>query len=35
MSPPVWGRGLKHIEITNQHVIAKSPPVWGRGLKQT
>ena len=33
LSPPVWGRGLKHSVKRVVNYLLKSPPVWGRGLK--
>ena len=32
-SPPVRGRGLKHIRRIDRVEVAGSPPVRGRGLK--
>ena len=33
VSPPAWGRGLKHHCQTLNQEQNRSPLVWGRGLK--
>ena len=33
VSPPAWGRGLKHPHAAPASARSASPPAWGRGLK--